>query len=111
MSGMIWSAGIHRVIWKYIDYDSRDWKGDTYKPECHPDLDPDILRKQEKEYEYELEHYGVVLLMLQKWNPEVGQGWEREDSTMSEYLHREETSDEFFPKDEYFNDGPERGGA
>lgn len=37
----------------------KDLKGDFYRPECHPDINPSIIRKEEKEFEARVERDGV----------------------------------------------------
>jgi hypothetical protein len=57
-----------------------DLKGDTYNPQANPDIDPAILAKQEQRFESVVYIEGVYGYILEKWNPEVGIGWEHVDS-------------------------------
>lgn len=55
-------------------------KGDTYNVEVNSDISPEVIRKQEVEFEQLVNSEGVYGYELQVWNPEVGQGWEHVDS-------------------------------
>lgn len=47
------------------DWSMEDMKGDCFKPECNPDLSPEELKKQERDFEGEILGYGVVGLIAQ----------------------------------------------
>lgn len=71
-----YKKGNYRIIIESdCDYDTTSLKGDMFKPECNPHLSPDILLQREYAYLQELESEGVYIATLEKWNPEVGEGW------------------------------------
>lgn len=63
---------------EYMDLD--DLKGDMYCPLANPDISPEQLRAEEIEFERKVYNEGVYGYCLEKWNPEVGIGWELIDS-------------------------------
>lgn len=57
-----------------------DLKGDCYNAEVNKDICPDILKKEELAFEKKVYDEGVFGYCLEKWNPEVDQGWTHIDS-------------------------------
>ena len=78
---IIHEFGEHRIIEiQGNDFDIEDLKGDTYNPKWNTEISPETLRREELEFEAEIEREGVYGYELQKWNPEVNVGWEHVDS-------------------------------
>jgi hypothetical protein len=55
-------------------------KGDCFDFKTNPDMEPEELSREEKEFELKVLSEGVYGYVLQKWNPEIGCGWETKDS-------------------------------
>lgn len=55
-------------------------EGDTYSPDCHPDIPADQLQREQSEFRDLVGREGVYGYVLERWNPEVGKGWEHVDS-------------------------------
>jgi len=71
----------YRIVEILDEYaDIEDLKGDTYTPECHPDIPAEQIREGEKAFEEEINREGVYGYLLLKWNPEIDHGWEHVDS-------------------------------
>lgn len=81
MFKIIYSKGSYRIK-QVLDiyYSMDDLKGDTYKPELHPDILSKKIRDEEIEFEALVMNEGVFGYELEKWDPEVGQGWAHVDS-------------------------------
>ena len=62
------------------DYRLSNLKGDAFNPNVNPDIDKDALRELELRFEARVLAEGVHCYILEKWNPEVGCGWEFIDS-------------------------------
>ena len=80
MNRVIFQQDNRRIIevqdlYVYMD----DLKGDCYKPEHNPDIDPETLAQQEKDFEEHVDTYGVFSYHVEEWNPEVDKGWEHID--------------------------------
>lgn len=57
---MYCEAGLVRIRYEADELTSwGDMKGDTYRPECHPDIPPEQIVREEHEYERLLEELGV----------------------------------------------------
>lgn len=81
----IYEEGIYRIIEIADDlYDIDDLCGDMFLPECFTDMNgltaAQIAEKEKKIFIERIENEGVFGYILEKWNPEVGQGWEHVDS-------------------------------
>jgi hypothetical protein len=80
----------HRVIeqsgnWRIVEIpdpvvDLDDLKGDVYSPDVNWDADPQTLAAAERSFEAMVQAEGVYGYRLERWNPEVGHGWEHIDS-------------------------------
>lgn len=71
----------YRIVEHQVEcFSMDDFKGDTFKPECNPDIDTEQLKQEEKTFEEEVFQEGVFCYILEKWNPEVGLGWMGIDS-------------------------------
>lgn len=71
----------YRIIEKHdTDYDMENLKGDTYNPEVNSDIPSGQIEREEREFEDLVSREGVFGYVLEKWNPEVGKGWEQIDS-------------------------------
>jgi hypothetical protein len=61
-----------------------DLKGDLFNVDhigdMYPGMSVDELKQEEREFEAEVEREGVFGYVLQKWNADVGAGWEDVDS-------------------------------
>lgn len=78
---VIYTQGEYRIIElcdKYADID--DLKGDTYNPKVNIDIDPKQLLKEEREFERLVDSSGVFGYALERWNTDIGQGWNTVDS-------------------------------
>jgi len=53
-----------------------DLKGDCFSPEANPDIDAEVLKRDEIKFERLVENEGVYGYVLEKWNPEPGSGYE-----------------------------------
>lgn len=69
---------IVEVIDEHFDLD--DLKGDVYNPEANPEIDPAMLKRQEAQFEMEVERQGVYGYVLERWNPDPDKGWEQVES-------------------------------
>lgn len=81
MSKIVFESGVYRIL-EILDEFANidDLKGDCYNPEVNSDISPELLEEQEREFEQKCYDEGVFGYILEKWNPEVGQGWEHVDS-------------------------------
>lgn len=57
-----------------------DLKGDCYNPEVNPDIDADVLKRDERKFERHVDEFGVFGYVLEQWNPEIDKGWQHVDS-------------------------------
>jgi hypothetical protein len=88
--------GVYRILEiEDFDYSLSDLKGDCYNPEVNSDIDPMELKRQEEEFEKRVELEGVFGYALEKWNPEVGRGWDVIDSVWGFVGQYNENSEEF----------------
>ena len=65
---------------KDADYCFDDLKGDMYDPSLYTDFDKEVLREEERAFERLVEQEGVYGYILERWNPDVGCGWEEIDA-------------------------------
>jgi hypothetical protein len=73
----IWVKGQFRITETPDNiYNMADLKGDCFNPEFNPDIDPVQLRDEEHRFERDIYEKGVNGYLFEKWNPEVGHGWE-----------------------------------
>ena len=81
MKTTIWEQGPFRIL-QVTDETAtlEDLKGDCFNPACVDHISAEDLRKQELEFEALVEREGVFGFVLEKWNPEVGRGFEHVDS-------------------------------
>lgn len=78
---IIYSKDNFRITEKPDDIIDLDHlKGDCFNPEHNPDIDPAKLKRDERDFERLVGREGVYGYTLERWNPEVGQGWEHVDS-------------------------------
>ena len=78
---IIFESGAYRIrTERDLDISIDDMKGEMFLTSSCPDIDPEELKKQEKEYEDNLYIYGAYGVILEQWNPEVGAGWQEIDS-------------------------------
>lgn len=57
-----------------------DLEGDSFNPQVNPEISPESLKQQQRQFRAQVSTEGVWGYTLEKWNPEVGQGWEHVDS-------------------------------
>lgn len=62
------------------NYMMENLKGDMYNPKVNLDINIIELKKEEEEFEQKVYQEGVYGYVLERWNPEVGKGWEEIDS-------------------------------
>ncbi len=72
-------------VWRILeirdaDFSLENLKGDCYNPIHNPDIDPEELAKQEKDFENLVDREGVYGYVLEKWDSRPGQGYEHIDS-------------------------------
>lgn len=75
---LIRQFGNYRII-EEVDttYSMKDLKGDCFHPSNASDtLSLEDLARDEKQFEEEVERSGVYGYTLERWNPEIGKGWE-----------------------------------
>ena len=60
------------------DFTLDELKGDLFDPTS--DLCPEKLREAEIDFENQVREEGVYGYVLERWNPEIGCGWEELDS-------------------------------
>lgn len=78
---IIYEKGSYRIIeLAEFDYSMEDLKGDTYCPRINDDIPTDRLKTEELEFERLVESEGVYGYELQKWDPQVDEGWSHVDS-------------------------------
>jgi hypothetical protein len=84
-------------ILEHIDecFDFEDLCGDTYKPECHPEIPKAQILAELEQFKDLVEREGVYGYELQRWNPEPGQGYEHMDSCFG-FVGQYSESDETF---------------
>ena len=78
---IIFKSGVYRIrIERDLDTNIDDMKGDMFCVDLCPDIDPDEIKKHEKDYDDNFYTCGAYGVILEKWNPEVDAGWEHVDS-------------------------------
>ena len=78
----IWEHGQYRIVEHADpDFSLEDLKGDQFKFDANQSI---VSRKRLKELERQFEalvaRHGVYGFELERWNPDVGKGWEHIDS-------------------------------
>jgi len=58
----------------------KELEGDCFDPEVNKDISPELLLKEKYEFRDKIDNEGVYGYELQKWNPQVGIGWEHVES-------------------------------
>ena len=78
---IIFEQGNYRIL-EVVDECSTmdDLKGECFDPKVNPDVPADQLREEERDFECRIDHEGVFGYVLERWNPEIGIGWEHVDS-------------------------------
>lgn len=69
-------------ITEHVDQnaDFEDLCGDTYNPDCHPEIPREQILKELADFTDLVNREGVYGYVLERWNPEPGKGWEHVDS-------------------------------
>jgi hypothetical protein len=74
----------HKGWWIIEDLDFMwslsDLEGDSFDPKANPEISLENLKQQQRQFRAQVNNKGVWGYTLQKWNPEVDQGWEHVDS-------------------------------
>lgn len=97
----IYRKGNYRIIEVIDDYfDIEHLKGDSFNPEINKDIDSEILKKQELDFERKAELEGIYGYELQLWNPEIDCGWEFVDSCWGFVGQYDETNNPHYIVDE-----------
>lgn len=90
---------IYRIVEKADpNYDLADLKGDSYSIEANPDLSPEQIKKEEREFEALVETEGVYGYILERWNATPGVGYEVLDSCWG-FVGKYDENDEKFNHD------------
>ncbi len=79
--GIIVELDNYRII--EIEDEQWDWdnlKSDCYDTNANTDIDSEELKQRQKDFEMIVLSEGVYGYELQKWNPNIGCGWETKDS-------------------------------
>lgn len=82
---------IVEIIESHADLD--DLKGQSFDPSVNPEIPTEQLKQEEREFEDLVSREGVFGYVLERWNPEVGAGWEHVDSCfgfVGQYSEHEE---------------------
>ncbi len=53
-----------------------DLCGDSFSPKDNPSIEPEILKRDEQKFTRKVENEGIFGYILERWNPEIGEGWE-----------------------------------
>jgi len=71
----------YRIL-EYADEcaDMENLKGDVFNPKVNTDIDPEQLKREEHAFEELVNREGVYGYVLERWNPEIGAGYEHVDS-------------------------------
>ena len=81
MDNTIYRQDEYRIL-EVIDECStlEDLKGDCYNADLNSDICSIQLKNEEVEFESKCYNEGVYGYILEKWNSDIGQGWEHVDS-------------------------------
>lgn len=75
-----------------------DLCGDSFKPECNPDIDADDLARDLAKFKQRWLYEGTFGYILERWNPEPSVGYEHVDSCygfVGEYSEGAESYDHY----------------
>lgn len=101
--------GPYRIIELHDDHcDLENLKGQCFDPKVNPDIDPEILKQEEKDFEDLVSREGVYGYALEQWDPEVDGGWQPVDSCwgfVGQYAKHEERFNHYIV-DELLNQIP-----
>lgn len=93
---IIFEQGPYRIVEvPDTDFDFENLCGDCYNPTANPDIDPAELKRQKAEFADLVNREGVFGYVLEKWNPEVGKGFEHVNSCWGFVGQYSETKDKF----------------
>jgi hypothetical protein len=100
---LIYQKNNYRII-EVVDLDAtfKDLAGDSFNPEYIKDIDPKQLEIDAKKFRQQIDDDGIFGYILQEWNPEVDQGWERRDSCfgfVGQYNEYAENYDHYIVKE------------
>ena len=108
---VVYSLGRYRIIEiedRVSDMD--DLKGDCYNPSFNADIDAETLKREELEFETMVFQNGVFGYELQKWSPEIGEGWMHIDSCYG-FIGRYSDDNKHYIVDEMIETVFKNGGA
>ena len=78
---VIYEENNHRIIeLPDIDYSIENIEGDSFNPDCNPDIDEEDLARQREAFYDRVSEEGVFGYIQEKWCPQVGCGWVHVDS-------------------------------
>ena len=80
MKVLVQKEGYRIVELQDISFEIDNLKGDMFCPDCSHDIDKEDLKEQERQFEQDIEDYGVYGYELEKWDAEVDKGWQHVDS-------------------------------
>lgn len=60
--------------------DIENLKGDVYNPKWNTEISPETLKREEREFEAQVETQGVYGYILERWDPRPDEGWTHVDS-------------------------------
>ena len=111
MSQTVYQLLDYRIIeTRDFDYDMINLKGDCFCPAYHPDIDPVALEKQERDFEQRVYDENVYGYTLEKWNPDVCQGWQEVESCWG-FVGRYTENNKHYIVEEFSNMIPKRKGV
>lgn len=74
---VLYKEGPYRIVeHDDPDYRFKDLCGDCYNPEVNPGIPEEQLLKEKENFRNRIDREGVFGYVLEKWNPEIGKGWE-----------------------------------
>jgi len=92
----IYSHGPFRIVETFdLSPSLEDLEGDIFKPECNPDKTEEQLIREREAFHDLINEVGTFGYSLEKWNPEIGAGWEHVDSCWG-FVGRYEPDNDLF---------------
>lgn len=103
MEKTIYSKGQYRIV-EMIDemYTIVGLSGDSFNPEANPEVSPSLLIKEEQAFISLVNNVGIFGYALEKWNPEIGKGWEQIDNCFG-FVGPYGTDNQHYIVDEFIN--------
>ncbi len=71
--------------WRITEQLDASWtfsslEGDSFDPEVNTEMSFEVLKEQQRRFRAQVNNEGVWGYTLERWNPQVGKGWEHVDS-------------------------------